>query len=154
MQLWQEGLLLLVVLWGCQAAGTWMQMRHYSAVMRRITETWPDGSVGASAARGTFGRGVIAIVVASPGLTVNQVLLMEGRSVFAKFREWPIEPGRPLASLADDEFAIAYKGRTKALAGAVKQIQATFSRNANGGRAGVEDSETTPPLHLGGIATQ
>ena len=135
MQLWQEGLLLLIVLWGCQAVGTWMQMRHYRVVMRQIAERWPRGCVGASAARGTFGRGVIAIVVAGPDTTVSQVFLMEGRSVFAKFREWPVEAGRTLATLAADGFATAHKGRQKALTGAIQQIQATLSLA----------SETPPP---------
>jgi glucitol operon activator protein len=128
MRFWQEALILLAVLWACQAAGTWMQMRHYRNVMRQITQTWPDGCVGASAARGTFGKGVIAIIVASPDEVVRQVFLMEGRSVFAKFREFPAEAGNSLAALAADGFATAHKGRQKALTGAIAQIRTALAR--------------------------
>jgi glucitol operon activator protein len=130
MRFWQEALILLAVLWASQAAGTWMQMRHYRDVMRRITQSWPDGCVGASASRGTFGRGVLCIVVASPDATVRQVFLMEGRSVFAKFREIPALAGHSLATLPTDAFATAHKGRQKALTGAIAQITATLARGA------------------------
>lgn len=120
---WQQGLILLAVLWACQAAGTWMQMRHYGQVMRGIAQSWPDGGVGSSAARGTFGRGVIAIVVASPDGIVRQVFLMEGRTVFAKFRLFDVGVGVGvgLAALAD-HVGQQSKGRRKAVAGAVSQI--------------------------------
>lgn len=121
LQFWQQGLLLLAVLWACQAAGTWMQMRHYGQVMRHIAQSWPDGCVGSSAARGTFGRGVVAIVVASPDAFVRQVLLMEGRSVFAKFH--PVELGeRTTFAALGERVGQQSRGRQKAVAGAVAQI--------------------------------
>lgn len=120
---WQQGLILLVVLWACQAAGTWMQMRHYGRVMRGIAQSWPDGFVGSGAARGTLGRGVVAIVVASPDDAVRQVFLMEGRSVFAKFRPFDIGDGTSVAAIAD-RVGQQSKGRRKAVAGAVSQIDA------------------------------
>jgi len=128
MAFWQVALILLVVLWAGQAAGMWLQMRHYRDVMRTITQSWPDGYVGASAARGYFGKGVIAIVVASPDEQVRQVFLMEGRSVFAKFREQTQDRGVSLGSLATGDSGTATKGRRQAVAGAVAQIRAALSR--------------------------
>ena len=125
LQFWQQGLILLAVLWACQAAGTWMQMRHYGQVMRGIAQSWPDGCVGSSAARGTFGRGVVAIVVASPDHVVRQVFLMEGRSVFAKFHPVDVGAGVSLAALAE-RVGQQSKARQKAVAGAVSQIDARW----------------------------
>ena len=126
MQIWQEGLLAWAVLWAGQGAGTWMQMRHYPRAMRRIQQDWPDGYLGTGAARSTFGRGAIALVVASPDQRVRQVLLMEGRSVFASFRDCPEAVGLDLTALPEAAFATQRKGRRKALAGAVAQIQAAI----------------------------
>lgn len=123
MPFWQQSLLVLGLLWACQAAGTWMQMRHYQDVMRRITRGWPDGHVGASAARGTLGRGAVAIVVADPDHVVRQVFLMEGRSVFAKFREVPMAPGTPVDALDGGALSGGPKARRTAIAAAIKQIE-------------------------------
>ena len=127
MQVWQEGLIALAVLWACQGAGTWAQMRHYRRMMSGVSERWPDGYVGAGAARATFGRGVVALVVASPDQRVREVFLMEGRSVFAKFRSFPDAVGYSLDALPSSGFATAYKGRQKALTGAVSQIGRTIA---------------------------
>lgn len=122
MQFWQQGLIALAVLWACQSAGTWAQMRQYRRLMGGVAERWPDGYVGASAARGTFGRGVVALVVAGPDQRVREVFLMEGRSVFASFRCVPEAAGQALDALLGCGFATAHVGRQKALAGAVGQI--------------------------------
>ena len=123
MALWQQALLFLGFLWACQAAGTWLQMRHYRTVMRQIAQGWPDGHVGASAARGFVGRGVIAIVVASPDHVVRQVFLMEGRSVFAKFREVPMVSGTPVEALGGGALSGGPKARQTAITAAIKQIE-------------------------------
>ena len=132
---WQQGLILLAALWACQAAGTWMQMRHYGRVMRGIAQSWPDGCVGSSAARATLGRGVVAIVVASPDHVVRQVLLMEGRSVFAKFHPLDIGQDTSLGALAE-RVGQQSKARRKAVAGAVAQIDAHWQAAWRGAGAG------------------
>ena len=125
MAVWQEMLLLFAALWAVQAAGTWRQMQHYRQVMGHISGHWPDGCVGASASRGMLGCGVVAIVVAGndQDAPVRQVLLMEGRSVFAKFREVPAAAGGALATLASiADLAAGPRARQVAVAGAVAQI--------------------------------
>lgn len=130
MALWQEMLLLFAALWAVQAAGTWRQMQHYRHVMGEISGHWPDGCVGASASRGTLGRGVVAIVVAGTDrdAPVRQVLLMEGRSVFAKFREVPAAAGAALTNLTSiADLSTGPRARQTAVAGAVEQITRRLS---------------------------
>jgi glucitol operon activator protein len=129
---WEKGLILLAVLWALQAVGTWVQMRHYRTVMGSIARSWPDGHLGASAVRGYLGKGVIAIVVATPDDVVRQVFVMEGRSVFAKFRECPEDRGLTLAALATAEGKAKQKSRQKAMAGAIAQIRNASARRAIG----------------------
>jgi glucitol operon activator protein len=130
---WQKGLIALAVLWALQAVGTWVQMRHYRAVMREIANSWPDGLMGASAVRGYLGKGVIAIVVATSDDIVRKVFIMEGRSVFAKFKECREDEGLTLTALAATETAGKRRSRHKAIAGAIAQIRRVA---ASGGAAG------------------
>ncbi len=123
MQWWQSALLLLALVWGLQAFGTWRQMRHYQEVMRGITGRWSDGFVAAGNARGAIGKGVILLLVVTPDEIVRRLLIMEGRSVFAKFRDFPEFEGRALASLEADAFPAAERGRQQALAQAIAQVR-------------------------------
>jgi glucitol operon activator protein len=127
---WQKGLMLLAVLWAFQAVGTWVQMRHYRRVLGEIARSWPDGYLGAHAVRSYLGKGVIAIVVATPDDIVRQVLVMEGRSVFAKFKACPEDQGLSLNALATVETTTRHKSRRRAVEGAIAQI-----RQAAAGRA-------------------
>jgi glucitol operon activator protein len=132
--LWQKGLIALAVLWALQAVGTWVQMRHYRTVMSEIAKSWPDGLMGASAVRGYLGKGVIAIVVATSDDIVRKVFVMEGRSVFAKFRECREDEGLTLTALATAGIAGQRRSRQKAIAGAIAQIRRVA---ASKGAAGV-----------------
>lgn len=87
MPLWQIALIVLVAAWAVQSAGVWLQMRHYQKVFRELRTRWADGAMGAGAAPGRFGKGVIALIVAAPDGTVRKVSVMQGRSVFAKLRD-------------------------------------------------------------------
>jgi DNA-binding transcriptional regulator of glucitol operon len=131
MEFWQVALGLWAVLWAGQAAGTWLQMRHYQHVMRHVTGSWHDGFVGTGAARGWLGKGAIAIVVAGPDQTVRQVLLMEGRGVLAKFREHMAGRGTSLDALAA-ALGDGSRGRGQAVAGAVAQIRKVLASHATG----------------------
>ncbi len=126
MALWQKGLIALAILWALQAVGTWVQMRHYRSVMSEIARSWPDGLMGASAVRGYLGKGVIAIVVATSDEIVRKVFVMEGRSVFAKFRECRGDEGMTLTALVASG-AGQRRSRQKAIADAVAQIRRVAS---------------------------
>ncbi|MBC8129984.1 MAG: transcriptional regulator GutM [Rhizobiaceae bacterium] len=137
MENWQWGLVLLVVAWALQAAGTWKQMRHYREVMGDITRRWPDGWLGVGNARGGLRKGVIAVVVATRDDAVRRVLLMEGRSVFAKFASIEGVEGLPLDRLSSARFLDANVGRRTAVDMAVAQIQKARSKAAGAHEDGV-----------------
>lgn len=86
MAIWQWGLLLLGCVWALQSLGVWLQMRHYSDVLKGVTGQFNDGYVGAGNFRGRLAKGTIALVVVTPDLIVRRILVMRGRSVFTKFR--------------------------------------------------------------------
>jgi len=121
--LWQIALIVLVIVWALQALGTFMQMRHYHDVMGAISRRWSDGYLGAGNARSTFGKGVILVLVVAPDGCVRRLLVMEGRSVMAKFKSLDAFEGSPLDELRSGA-ALGEKaaGREKALAAAIAQI--------------------------------
>jgi len=130
-EIWQIGLIVLALAWAAQAYGTWRQMRHYSRVLGSIAQAYRDGHLGAGNARGTLGKGVIAIVVVDDQDVVRKLMLMEGRSVFAKFRDFPQAVGRPLADIVTAPvFPEAEAGRNKAVAQAIEQVIKTKADNA------------------------
>jgi glucitol operon activator protein len=128
MALWQIGLILLVVVWLLQALGTWFQMRHYREIMGSIQGRWDDGYLGVGNARSSLGRGVILMLVVGPDDKVRELLVMEGRSVLAKFRPMIEFRGRSLESLRDDGAFAAKRGRTQALEQAIQQIEKAKAR--------------------------
>lgn len=87
MALWQIALLALGLAWVVQSVGVVLQVRHYQDTFSRIRGRWSDGRLGTGAAPARFGKGVIVILVVSPSGVVRQVNAMQGRSVFATFRE-------------------------------------------------------------------
>jgi glucitol operon activator protein len=122
-QLWQIALIVLAIVWALQALGTFVQMRHYRDVMGAISRRRSDGYLGAGNARSTFGKGVILVLVVAPDAQVRRLLVMEGRSVLAKFKPLSEFEGRSLDELrAGKAFGETQKGREKALAMAIEQI--------------------------------
>ncbi|RMC38088.1 transcriptional regulator GutM [Paracoccus alkanivorans] len=124
MEIWKIALVLLVVVWGLQSVGMWFQMRHYRSVMAAITDKWSDGHLGAGNARGRFGKGVIAMVVVDENAVIRKLMVMEGRSVFAKFRPISEYEGRRLSEIKT-EFAelSAQGGRARAISQAIDQLE-------------------------------
>ncbi len=122
MPLWQIALVALVCAWALQAVGTFFQMRHYRGVMGDVSTRWSDGFVGAGNAKSTLGRGVILLLVVGPDRIVRRLAVMQGRSVFAKFRVCPDLEGQPLEALrASPPFQD--RGRVAALSMAISQIE-------------------------------
>ena len=121
MPLWQIALMALVGAWALQAVGTFYQMRHYRTVMGDVSARWSDGFVGAGNAKSTLGRGVILLLVVDSELIVRRLSIMQGRSVFAKFRPFPGAEGHSLDVLrANPPFDDS--GCKRALATAIAQI--------------------------------
>ncbi|MBO0662349.1 transcriptional regulator GutM [Jiella sp. MQZ9-1] len=132
MELWQIAVIFLIGAWLLQSVGTWFQMRHFRDVMGAVSDKWSDGRVGAGNARGSLGKGVIALAVVDPSEILRKVMVMEGRSVLAKFQPLPEWEGKPLSALraavADSHFD---KGRGKALANAIAQLDRVQQRQAH-----------------------
>ena len=74
-------------------------MRHYTDVMKGISNKYKDGYVGAGHVRGRFGKGVIVLIVVDQELVVRRFLEMSGRTVFAKFTRQDALEGLTLAQL-------------------------------------------------------
>ena len=136
MAVWQLGLVLLGVVWLLQAAGTWVQMRHYRDVMGAISRQWSDGYLGAGNSRSALGKGVIVVLVVGPDGIIRRLMLMEGRSVFARFAPLQRFEGLHLAALDDPTAApggpkiAVSKGFSQALAQAGEQIERARHRSA------------------------
>ena len=127
MPLWQIALIAFVVAWAIQAVGTFLQMRHYSTVMGQVSRTWTDGFVGAGNAKATFGRGVVLLLVVSPDRIIRRCLVMQGRSVFARFTPLPEAEGQPLDTVASRPFG-RDKAQATAFGIALKQIETAAAR--------------------------
>jgi len=124
MAIWQWGLLALAVVWALQSLGVWLQMRHYSDVLKGVTSRYDDGFVGAGNCRGRLGKGVIVLIVVTPDLVVRRLLEMSGRSVFAKFRRREEFEGMTLDALRSDPDALGEgePGMAEAIKRAIEQI--------------------------------
>ena len=107
---WRTLLLAFGILWAVQVAGTALQMRHYRRFIATLVARWSDGAIGSGNARARFGRGVIAVLVVSPGGIVREAFAMQGRTVWAKFRPLDALRGRELAAVRDGR-AFAEIGR-------------------------------------------
>ncbi len=98
---WKTGLILFALCWALQIAGTALQMRHYRRVLAALETRWSDGYIGSGSARARFGRGAIMILVVSPAGIVRDALLMQGRTVWAKFKPLPGLAGLDIATCRD-----------------------------------------------------
>jgi glucitol operon activator protein len=86
MQFTQSALLMLLLFWMLQIAGSWIQWKHYRAALGSATQRWSDGYVGMGRAKSRFGFGVIALLEVSPNLEVRSLQAMSGITVFARFK--------------------------------------------------------------------
>ncbi|MDR2310191.1 MAG: transcriptional regulator [Brucellaceae bacterium] len=133
MAIWQWALLALALLWGFQSLGVWFQMRHYTDVMKGISNKYKDGYVGAGHVRGRFGKGVIVLIVVDEDRVVRRFLEMSGRTVFAKFIRQDAFEGLTLtqlrAQLEQDKFQPAV---THAVRSAIEQAE-RLAEQSDGG---------------------
>ncbi len=125
---WKTGLLLFAVCWALQIAGTMLQMRHYRRVLGALEARWTDGFIGSGSARARFGRGAIMILVVSPAGIVRDALLMQGRTVWAKFKPMPSLVGLDIARCPEGGVFPPRDARlAQAFAQCLKQIETVSS---------------------------
>jgi glucitol operon activator protein len=129
MAIWQWGLLLLGLVWALQSVGVWLQMRHYSDVLRGITDKYEDGFVGAGNTRGRLSKGSIVLIVVTPDMIVRRLIVMNGRSVFTKFKRHEPSEGKPLDQLRSNPAILGEgePGVAAAVKRAIEQIDRTRS---------------------------
>ncbi|CDX23293.1 Glucitol operon activator [Mesorhizobium sp. ORS 3324] len=129
MAIWQWGLLLLGFVWALQSLGVWLQMRHYSDVLSGITDKYNDGFVGAGNTRGRLSKGTIVLIVVTPDLIVRRLIVMNGRSVFTKFKRHEPSEGKTLDQLRSNPAILGEgePGVAKAVKRAIEQIDRTRS---------------------------
>lgn len=130
MAIWQWGLLLLGVVWALQSLGVWLQMRHYSDVFKGISNRFEDGFVGAGNSKGRLHKGTIALIVVAPDMTVRRLMVMNGRSVFTKFKRLEQFEGVALDRIRSDPaiMGAGEAGVTEAVRRAVEQIDLARSK--------------------------
>lgn len=137
---WQYALLALVIAWALQAYGVWVQTQHYQRVFAELRRSWSDGMLGVGAAPAKLGKGAIVIVVVDPRGTVRAVEVMQGRSVFAKFKSRDDLVG---LSLADLKAKVEGSGFNSSLGGAIgkaiEQIEKVGAQNG-GATSAVADA--------------
>ena len=132
---WQYALLALVIAWALQAYGVWRQTQHYQGVFKELRRGWSDGMLGVGAAPAKLGKGAIVMVVVDPGGTVRTVRVMQGRSVFAKFKTRKDLEGISLAELKARVEASGFdRSLGAAIAKAIEQIEKVGAQN--GGASG------------------
>lgn len=130
MAIWQWGLLLLAVVWALQSLGVWLQMRHYADVFKGITNRYNDGFVGAGNSKGRLRKGTLALIVVTPDLIVQRLMVMSGRSVFTKFKRLQQFEGTTLDQIRSNP-AIMGEGEpgvTEAVRRAIEQIDLARSK--------------------------
>jgi len=130
MAIWQWGLLLLAAVWALQSLGVWLQMRHYSDVFRGITDKFQDGFVGAGNSKGRLSKGTIVLIVVTPDLIIQRLMVMTGRTGFTKFKRHEQYEGRPLDEIRSNP-AIMGEGEpgvAEAVKRAIEQIDRARSQ--------------------------
>lgn len=132
MALWQIALLGLIVAWLAQSVGVWFQMQHYQKTFSALRSQWSDGRMGAGAAPGRFGKGVIALIVVDPHDIVRRTCLMQGRSVFAQFTDIHAFDGRSVAEVKELLAKPGFdKGVVIAVGKAIEQVEKVAAREGD-----------------------
>ncbi|GHC74963.1 transcriptional regulator GutM [Limoniibacter endophyticus] len=130
MAIWQWCLLLMGLAWAIQSAGVWFQMRHYTDVFKGITNKYNDGFVGAGHVRGRLSKGTIVLIVSDRDLIVRRLLIMSGRSVFAKFKRLEEYEGQTVEAVGAHFAALEDKDRSIPVA-VEKAIEQLHKARAN-----------------------
>ncbi len=93
----RNALLMLLLFWVLQIAGSWIQWKHYRVALGDASSRWADGFLGMGQSRPRFGAGAVVMLEVDPELRVRRLQAMTGLSVFARFqpddtvRGWSLE---------------------------------------------------------------
>lgn len=119
----------LLLFWGLQIVGSWMQWQHYHGALASIRRKWSDGFVGVGRFRKKFRFGCVAVVVVAPDMRIRELKLLRGISVFARFEEVQLRQGIELKQLPAKLEKEAYGEKClMAVKDAIKQIEEIKSK--------------------------
>ncbi|WP_062205216.1 transcriptional regulator GutM [Aureimonas sp. AU12] len=120
---WQGVLMLLAAAWLLQCVGTWVQIQRYRSAFRELSSGWADGWMGAGKG-GRFPRaGAIAMIVVAPDDTVRRVVVIAGRTVFAKAERLAAYEGLPVQALRRETAGSPKSSTRQAIVAALDQIE-------------------------------
>lgn len=124
----------LFLLLSLQAVGTYLQVRRYKRVVRRLHKL---GNVGIGGAKGGFRPGSIVVIACDCDGKITGGEIMEGISIFSGFRELSGIAGRTIGDL-QREYEAQPLDRRKKYKAHLKALEALQMRlNTNKARADV-----------------
>ncbi len=113
----------LLVFMTIQAAGTYLQMRQYKKAVRRLHQ---KGNIGIGSRRSRFRNNIVIIACDNEGRIVGGEL-MEGLTIFTKFRQIPEIIGKNVFSLRG-EYANLPDKEKKRYRGHLQAVEALCNR--------------------------
>jgi glucitol operon activator protein len=100
MKLTQSALVLLMLCWTLQLAGSWWQWKSYRRTLSDATSRWSDGFLGMGHHKSRWRHGAIALLEVGPQMKVRRLQTMSGFSVFARFKPMAHVQGWTVSQLA------------------------------------------------------
>jgi glucitol operon activator protein len=85
MNTWGWFIAIFIGMWLVQFSLTKLQMKNYQATIRRMSKR-PSGYLGVGIQKQKIGIGVIAIVVTNENGTIEECEVMQGVTVFTRFK--------------------------------------------------------------------
>ena len=110
----------LLVFMVIQALGTYVQVQQYKKAVRRLHK---KGNVGIGSRRSRLKNNIVIIACDGEGIVVDAEL-MEGLTIFTKFKQIPEIIGKNIFSLREEYAAITSKKEQKRWRGHIEAIKA------------------------------
>ena len=127
----RNALLMLMLFWGLQIVGSWLQWKHYRVALSDASSRWKDGFLGMGQARPRFGAGAVVMLEVAPDLRVRRLQAMTGLSVFARFRSDDTVCGWSLEQLAQRHTASPHDTQlARAVRQAIQQVEEVHQRQS------------------------
>ncbi|WP_350028836.1 transcriptional regulator GutM [Megamonas hypermegale] len=117
----------LLVFMVIQALGTYVQVQQYKKAVRRLHK---KGNVGIGSRRSRLKNNIVIIACDGEGIVVDAEL-MEGLTIFTKFKQIPEIIGKNIFSLREEYAAITSKKEQKRWRGHIEAIKALCNRLEN-----------------------
>lgn len=114
----------LLIFMVIQATGTYVQVQQYKKAVRRLHK---KGNVGIGSRRSRLKNNIVIIACNSDGVILDAEL-MEGLTVFTKFKKIPEVIGKNVFELHDEYARISSKKEKKRFRGHMEAVKALCNR--------------------------